>query len=59
MWPFRREPAAPEVVIGRKSLPASQLEITKYYGWQPSHTASDQEVWRESLARHEPGLVDR
>ncbi len=57
MWPFRRKPAEEEVDLGRKALRESQLAITKRYGWQRSQAASDQDVLRESLERHEPGLL--
>ena len=56
MWPFRRKPTEVEVDLGRKALRESQLAITKRYGWQWSETANNQDVLRESLERHEPGL---
>jgi len=56
MWPFRRKPTEVEVDLGRKALRESQLAITQHYGWQPSQKAKDQDVLRESLERHEPGL---
>jgi hypothetical protein len=56
MWPFRRKPAQPEVDLGRQELPESQLENTRQYGWQDERPATNQDVLRESLERHEDDL---
>jgi hypothetical protein len=58
MWPFRRKPAQPEVDLGRQELRVSQLENTMQYGWQESRPATDQDVLRESLERHEDNLSE-
>lgn len=48
----------PEVDLGRQELRASQVEITRQYGWQESAPADDPDELRESLERHEDGLPE-
>ena len=54
---FRRKAAHPAVDLGREELRESQLKNTLQYGWQESGPASDQDVLRESLERHEDDLA--
>ena len=58
MWPFRRKSALPDVELGEVELRASQLEITRQYGWQEAAPADDPDELRESLERHEDGLPE-
>ena len=58
VWPFRRKSALPEIDLGEVELRASQLEITRQYGWQKPAPADDPDELRESLERHEDGLPE-